>query len=52
MLELFFIELYDWGVLQTDPNFGNYLMRARSAGRQGLRPARAPRLRLDDALRR
>jgi predicted unusual protein kinase regulating ubiquinone biosynthesis (AarF/ABC1/UbiB family) len=26
MLELFFIELYDWGVLQTDPNFGNYLV--------------------------
>ncbi len=26
MLELFFIELYDWGVLQTDPNFGNYLI--------------------------
>lgn len=27
MLELFFIELYEWGVLQTDPNFGNYLIR-------------------------
>jgi predicted unusual protein kinase regulating ubiquinone biosynthesis (AarF/ABC1/UbiB family) len=27
MLELFFYELYDWGVLQTDPNFGNYLIR-------------------------
>jgi predicted unusual protein kinase regulating ubiquinone biosynthesis (AarF/ABC1/UbiB family) len=27
ILELFFYELYDWGVLQTDPNFGNYLMR-------------------------
>jgi predicted unusual protein kinase regulating ubiquinone biosynthesis (AarF/ABC1/UbiB family) len=27
MLELFFIELYDWGVLQTDPNFGNYLLQ-------------------------
>ncbi|WP_262500993.1 ABC1 kinase family protein [Pseudohalioglobus sediminis] len=27
MLELFFYELYDWGVLQTDPNFGNYLLR-------------------------
>jgi predicted unusual protein kinase regulating ubiquinone biosynthesis (AarF/ABC1/UbiB family) len=26
MLELFFIELYRWGVLQTDPNFGNYLV--------------------------
>ena len=32
MLELFFIELYDWGVLQTDPNFGNYLVR--SAGQR------------------
>jgi predicted unusual protein kinase regulating ubiquinone biosynthesis (AarF/ABC1/UbiB family) len=28
MLELFFIELYDWGVLQTDPNFGNYLIHS------------------------
>ena len=27
MLELFFYELYDWGWLQTDPNFGNYLIR-------------------------
>tara|TARA_R110002110_G_scaffold415748_1_gene654820 strand:+ start:51458 stop:52864 length:1407 start_codon:yes stop_codon:yes gene_type:complete len=27
MLELFFFELYDWGMLQTDPNFGNYLLR-------------------------
>jgi predicted unusual protein kinase regulating ubiquinone biosynthesis (AarF/ABC1/UbiB family) len=27
MLELFFLELYDWGCLQTDPNFGNYLLR-------------------------
>lgn len=26
MLELFFIELYHWGTLQTDPNFGNYLV--------------------------
>ncbi len=29
MLELFFLELYHWGVLQTDPNFGNYLIRSR-----------------------
>jgi predicted unusual protein kinase regulating ubiquinone biosynthesis (AarF/ABC1/UbiB family) len=28
MLELFFLELYQWGLLQTDPNFGNYLIRA------------------------
>jgi hypothetical protein len=27
MLELFFYELYEWGLLQTDPNFGNYLVR-------------------------
>tara|TARA_B100001540_G_C15759994_1_gene621177 strand:+ start:90 stop:1490 length:1401 start_codon:yes stop_codon:yes gene_type:complete len=27
MLELFFLEVYDWGLLQTDPNFGNYLLR-------------------------
>lgn len=27
MLELFFLELYQWGLLQTDPNFGNYLIR-------------------------
>ena len=27
MLDLFFYELYDWGCLQTDPNFGNYLLR-------------------------
>ena len=29
MLELFFLELYDWGMLQTDPNFGNYLLNVR-----------------------
>ncbi|MBK6511448.1 MAG: AarF/ABC1/UbiB kinase family protein [Haliea sp.] len=27
MLELFFYEVYDWGLLQTDPNIGNYLLR-------------------------
>jgi len=27
MLELFFLELYEWGCLQTDPNFGNYLIK-------------------------
>jgi predicted unusual protein kinase regulating ubiquinone biosynthesis (AarF/ABC1/UbiB family) len=35
MLELFFIELYDWGLLQTDPNFGNFLLR-RHQGRDEL----------------
>lgn len=27
MLELFFNEVFEWGVLQTDPNFGNYLLK-------------------------
>ncbi|WP_111497358.1 MULTISPECIES: ABC1 kinase family protein [Marinobacter] len=26
-LELFFRELFDWGEMQTDPNFGNYRIR-------------------------
>lgn len=26
MLELFFREVFEWGLLQTDPNFGNYLL--------------------------
>lgn len=26
MLELFFAEVFDWGLVQTDPNFGNYLI--------------------------
>lgn len=32
MLELFFKELYTWGVLQTDPNLGNYLIRPKVRG--------------------
>ena len=32
-LELFFRELFDWGEIQTDPNFGNY--RIRLAGEPG-----------------
>ncbi len=28
MLELFFLELYQWGLLQTDPNFANYQYNA------------------------
>jgi predicted unusual protein kinase regulating ubiquinone biosynthesis (AarF/ABC1/UbiB family) len=32
-LELFFRELFDWGEIQTDPNFGNY--RIRIAGEEG-----------------
>lgn len=27
MLELFFAEVFVWGVIQTDPNFGNYLIQ-------------------------
>lgn len=30
MLDLFFYELYDWGLLQTDPNIGNYLLSLSS----------------------
>jgi predicted unusual protein kinase regulating ubiquinone biosynthesis (AarF/ABC1/UbiB family) len=32
MLDLFFYELYEWGVLQTDPNFGNYLIQPGTEG--------------------
>lgn len=32
-LELFFKELFEWGEMQTDPNFGNY--RIRIAGEAG-----------------
>ncbi len=32
MLDLFFYELYDWGMLQSDPNFGNYLIRPAASG--------------------
>ena len=32
MLELFFKELYHWGVMQTDPNLGNYLVRPAHRG--------------------
>ena len=34
MLEMFFLELYQWGLLQTDPNFGNYLIRSDGANDQ------------------
>lgn len=27
MLDLFFLEVFDWELIQTDPNFGNYLIR-------------------------
>jgi len=35
-LELFFRELFVWGEIQTDPNFGNY--RIRIAGEAGAEP--------------
>jgi predicted unusual protein kinase regulating ubiquinone biosynthesis (AarF/ABC1/UbiB family) len=31
-LQLFFQELFDWGELQTDPNFGNYRIRSSGQG--------------------
>lgn len=34
MLAMFFKELYSWGVLQTDPNLGNYLIRPKVRGDQ------------------
>jgi predicted unusual protein kinase regulating ubiquinone biosynthesis (AarF/ABC1/UbiB family) len=30
MLDLFFHEVYQWGLVQTDPNFGNYLITTDS----------------------
>lgn len=32
MLELFFLELFEWDLVQTDPNFGNYLIRHAEDG--------------------
>jgi len=31
-LELFFLEFFDWGIVQTDPHFGNYKIRVDEAG--------------------
>ncbi|NNC99740.1 MAG: AarF/ABC1/UbiB kinase family protein [Gammaproteobacteria bacterium] len=28
MLELFFKEIFEWGIMQTDPNFGNFRVQA------------------------
>ncbi len=32
LLRLFLTELYDWRSMQTDPNFGNYLVRTHESG--------------------
>lgn len=29
MLENFFLEVFEWGLMQTDPNYGNYLIQLR-----------------------
>lgn len=34
MLDLFLSEVFDWGKMQTDPNFGNYLIRPGTEGAQ------------------
>jgi predicted unusual protein kinase regulating ubiquinone biosynthesis (AarF/ABC1/UbiB family) len=32
MLDLLLTEIYDWGIMQTDPNFGNYRIRLDAGG--------------------
>lgn len=32
MLDLFLREIFEWGVMQTDPNFGNYRLQTGPAG--------------------
>lgn len=32
-LELFFLEFFNWGIVQTDPHFGNYKIRVDDEGR-------------------
>ncbi|MEM7358080.1 MAG: AarF/ABC1/UbiB kinase family protein [Pseudomonadota bacterium] len=34
MLELFFKEVFEWGVMQTDPNFGNYRIQLKTSSEQ------------------
>lgn len=42
LLKLFFHELYDWQLMQSDPNFGNYLFRSGDgSGGKRIRPADA-----------
>jgi predicted unusual protein kinase regulating ubiquinone biosynthesis (AarF/ABC1/UbiB family) len=31
MLDIFFKEVFEWGIMQTDPNFGNYKVQLRAA---------------------
>lgn len=45
-LELFLRELFDWGMVQTDPHFGNYKIRAAAA--MGTVPIAADRIVLLD----
>lgn len=33
LLQLFLAEIFDWHAMQTDPNFGNYLVRPGDSGR-------------------
>jgi predicted unusual protein kinase regulating ubiquinone biosynthesis (AarF/ABC1/UbiB family) len=35
MLDLFFLEVYAWDVMQSDPNFGNYRIRITPRGATG-----------------
>ncbi|GIL18061.1 MAG: ABC transporter [Oligoflexia bacterium] len=35
-LELYFLELFQWGVVQTDPHLGNYKIRLKSDGQDQL----------------
>lgn len=51
MLELFFIELYRWGTLQTDPNFGNYLIQKGELIEKGERSDRLVMLDFGSTLR-
>lgn len=34
MLEIFFKEVFEWGIMQTDPNFGNYRIQLRTKADQ------------------
>lgn len=36
MLEIFFKEIFEWGIMQTDPNFGNYRIQLQEKENTGL----------------